>query len=190
MPGPTATILFPESTTSLVEGWNRMISARAIAREMLDFWISATSIGQVDRSLPFYSRCCHPGDADWNLAGDAASVIQAAFGFVPQVQISVGSMCRDSSSDRILGELAAGILREHRGVLMFDGLLAPTLDPDKWKRWYALPPAERVNAFSAAIGVHPGKIVASTLDGDPICHIVDLEFLAFWMNHKAFHFVN
>ncbi|HEY5961522.1 MAG TPA: DUF6368 family protein [Polyangiaceae bacterium] len=190
MPGPTATILFAESTTCLDEDWDRTISARAIAQESFDFWISVASVGLPDRSLPFYARCYHIGAADWDLAGDEASAIEAAFGFVPQVQISVGAMCRDRSSDRILGELAVAILREHRGVLMFDGLLAPTLDPHKWKLWYALRAIERVNAFSAAVGVHPGRIVAATLDGDPSCHIVDLEFLTFWMTHEAFHFVN
>jgi hypothetical protein len=90
----------------------------------------------------------------------------------------------------ILADLCLALLNEHDGALMFHGLLSPTLELSEWKAWYEKPATERTAEFQKRIAPHPGKLVVATLEGEPSYHVVDREFLAFWMRHDAFHFVN
>ena len=82
------------------------------------------------------------------------------------------------------------VLADRQGLVLFDGLLVPTLKLAAWRRWHAKDHVAQAADFPAAIGPHPGKIVAIDCEGEPSRHVCDARFLAFWMTHEAFHFVN
>ena len=189
MAGATATLLFPGQTQDVVASWERIVAARASLAEGDNFWIHP-AVGGREGALPFYSRVVFRGAPEWEITDEESEATQAGFGFLPETAISLGAMCRGVDSDRVLGHLALAMLREREGVLVFDGLLSPALDPAGWKQWSQKSSYERAALFSSAVGVHPGRLVATTVEGEPSYHVVDEKFLAFWMQHAAFHFVN
>lgn len=49
---------------------------------------------------------------------------------------------------------------------------------------------ERVAQFTEAMEPYPGKLITTGLGGEQSAHVVDRAFLAFWIRHRDFHFVN
>lgn len=188
MAGATATILFPSATYGVVESWERIVAARAHTLRGADFWLAPPAVGA--GALGFFSRVVRREDPDWPLAAEEDQLVLAGFEFTPELAIAIGAIGRGVESDRVLGELALSLLDVHTGVLQFDGLLAPTLDPEAWRRCNAQSPRERMSLFHDAVGAFAGRKVAAFRDGEPASHVVDRDFLAYWLTHGAFHFPN
>jgi hypothetical protein len=92
-----------------------------------------------ERYLTFRWESIDEGNA-WSLRfGDPATkdAIRSAFGFDTGVVIELSAVCRGRASDRVPARLAAKFLEQREGVLAFDGLLSPSLDPPEWAEWYA-----------------------------------------------------
>lgn len=190
MAGATAAILIPELSSAVVVSWQRVVARYAVSSQGQDFWVSSIRGKAAQGALPFYSRCLREGDPDWELDQEDAVAVRTSFGFVPKGCIRVGAMCRGRESDWILARVCLALLEEHNGALMFHGLLSPALEPSEWKAWNEKPAAERAAEFKKRIAPYQGTVGVATIEGEPSCHVVDGEFLAFWIRQDAFHFVN
>jgi hypothetical protein len=193
MAGATAELLLPDESDAPLAAWAEIVTALSTHVQGRDFWI-APQAGEADAegALTFFWSASHPNDgSSWRLddvPGGVASV-QATFGFTPRMSIHFGAICRGRPSDRILARLAAAFLKQRVGALLFDGLLAPSLDPVEWSSWHAMAPDAQALAFSACVASHPGVLVAIPED-EPAYHVADAAFLEYWRAHPAFHFVN
>jgi Family of unknown function (DUF6368) len=190
MSGSTATLLFPLEAAGAVATWERVVASRATAIRGSDFWMHPLRGPDPRGPLPFFSDVVRCGTREWELEDAETASLGVAFGFPPALGIVTGAMCRGTESDRVLGELALAILAEHQGVLLFQGLLCPELDFAQTNRWFQRPAAERAALFAETLGPYPGKLVVVDAEGEPACHAVDRGFLDFWMQHRAFRFVN
>ena len=190
MGGAAATILLPAVDEPALEAWRDLVSRRSIKIEDDDFWIPSELEARGSGGLPFYWNRAALGDEFLDLRHDELAQIRDAFGLGINGGIGLAAMCRGRPSDRILGELCLEFLADRQGLVLFDGLLVPTLELAAWRRWHAKDHVAQAADFPAAIGPHPGKIAAIDCEGEPSRHVCDARFLAFWMTHEAFHFVN
>jgi hypothetical protein len=192
MAGATAELLLPDDSDAALLAWAGIVTALSTHIKGHDFWICPQpEEADVNGALPFFWSVNHPNDATWILADApaASATLLATFGFTPRMSISFGAMCRGRPSDRILARLAARFLEQRAGVLLFHGLLAPSLDPTEWRAWYAKRHDVRALAFSDRMANHPGLLAAIPKD-EPTYHATDAAFLAYWRTQPAFHFAN
>ena len=112
------------------------------------------------------------------------------FGFRPAASIGLGAMCRGRPSDHIMARLACEFLSKHESVLLFHGLLSPTLEANGWRSLSRCPPAEQAMQFMKEVGTLGGLLLAVPIEDEPSYHAVNLAFLERWISHAAFHFVN
>ena len=191
MAGATAEILLPDLPAEALASWESTVAALSTVREGNDFWVPPLE-GNREVPLPFFWNTRHDRGDGWMFEGaqDGVTVVRETFGFTPRASIAFGAMCRGRPSDRILARLASMFLAGREGALLFDGLLAPSLEDPAWRAWYDSSADERAARFIQALGPFVGRIVAVPIDGEPRHHAVDLPFLDFWQGHPAFHFVN
>jgi hypothetical protein len=191
MAGSCARLLVPELSIAAIASWETIVARRSSAIEEDNFWVlPAVDEPRTEGALPFFWHGVRQESTDCDLDPEVVASVLATFGFTPTGFVSVCAMCRGHDSDLILGDLCQSFLTQCDGVLMFDGLLSPTLDLVEWRSWHEQSAGERAAGFPMAIGPHPGRIVAASAAGEPSYHVVDRQFLEFWMRHEAFHFVN
>ncbi len=193
MAGATAELLLPDDSDAPLAAWAEIVAALSTRVQGRDFWI-APQAGEADAEgeLPFFWSANRPNhDSPWSLddVPGGIATVHATFGFTPRMSIHLGAICRGRPSDRILARLAAAFLEQREGALLFDGLLAPSLDPAEWRSWYAMAHDACALAFSACVAGHPGVLVAIPED-EPAFHAADAAFLEYWRAHPTFHFVN
>ena len=192
MAGACLLILLPVPAATVIPALQVIIERRSATVRGSDFWIAPGNgpVGVPD-ALPFFSYLLDPSDELWNHEVEEADAIHAGFGFDPRGGIGVGAMCRGWESDMVLAELAIELLTSQQGCVQFGGLLAPSLEPDAWRRWSSTQSFhERARQLAEALGPYPGRLQTLTLDGEPSAHVVDRDFLRFWTTHAAFHIPN
>ena len=193
MAGATADILVSErGALTAVDTWSGIVSRWSQSQQGDRFWIASPNEAEDASPLPFFWDFKRQSEELWVFDGlpGAAETIRMHFGFRPFASIGVGAMCRGRPSDQVLARLTSEFLATHEGVLLFHGLLAPTLNPEKWRLWDRLPPAERASEFEAQVGHLGGRLIPVPADDEPCYHAADATFLQQWMSHAEFHFVN
>ena len=193
MAGATTELLVSElGELKAVDTWRGIVSRWSQSQRDDDFWIVPPTNTEDASPLPFFWNSSRQSDELWVLADlpGAAETIRDHFGFRPFASIGVGAMCRGRPSDEILARLTSEFLAAHEGVLLFHGLLAPTLNPEKWRLWQSCPPTEQARQFEAQVGNLGGRLIAVPVGDEPRYHAADATFLQQWVSHEEFHFVN
>lgn len=191
MAGATAEILLPGLPEDVLASWEATVAALSTSREGNEFWVRPLEEPH-GMLLPFFWALTDDLAEGWIFQGepDAVMTVRDTFGFTPTTSILFGALCRGRSSDEILAHLSASFLTGREGVLLFHGLLAPSIEYEAWRSWHALTPDDQATKFVQDLGPFTGRIVALPIGGEPSYHAVDLPFLRFWRGHRAFRFVN